>query len=606
MSTFNLPNFLVHLDEFIEVVNDYFFYKARNGEWYVKEDLIVKRDWMREYEKDEFQAWNKRRERGARREQLTIATFDTLADKIQDCIDRISDDILFELECDASAELNERAKRTRTALLLKQLSVKSALPYLATLVENVSDKKEKDDLRLRMQRKARLVMTELKQGILAYLPEQTGGMPMAKASFNYYILNKKPIDFKGEIENLTRKLKIDDIDRYQLGREGNTQLVRKIKEDIKQRLNGKPLFIGEAPMSDATEFNSLRQILKNILAEQKMAFSEFMQTMPSFGELRDKEYLYLFHSIKKEEFDRYRELTEKIETTATRCNQSKNDNDKRRLRSELMSLKKRRGDLINAASRNTRDSFVDYKKFAEIYRRVAQQHGRILAQLKGIEIEQYESQLLNYWALMIEERGRYRLVLVHRKNVSKCKAKLDQKKNDKAGDVNLYWFESFTFRSLRKLCFGNLDNGTNTFYPGIRTELYNKYQITDERGNSQFVQGEFAFKGDEKRIVRFYQDVLGTRYAQTQLNMPANLVKREIVDREFETIDEFAIALEQVCYKRFVTADSSMIEYLRNECEAVEFEIRSADLDSAMNQEEKEVKYQRKDTPPWGALERER
>ena len=60
---FNLPNFLVHLDEFIEDVNDYFFYKARNGEWYVKEDLIVKKDWMREYEKDEFQTWNKRREK---------------------------------------------------------------------------------------------------------------------------------------------------------------------------------------------------------------------------------------------------------------------------------------------------------------------------------------------------------------------------------------------------------------------------------------------------------------------------------------------------------------------------------------------------------------
>ena len=105
--------------------------------------------------------------------------------------------------------------------------------------------------------------------------------------------------------------------------------------------------------------------------------------------------------IKKGEFERYANLTEQIEQESTKWNQSTNKEEKARIRSRIEGLKRRRGDLINAANRNTRDMFVAYKAFADSYRQVAQRHGKILAKLKGVEIEQYESQLLNYWALMI-------------------------------------------------------------------------------------------------------------------------------------------------------------------------------------------------------------
>ena len=52
------------------------------------------------------------------------------------------DEIYGELCDDASAEQNERAKRARTALLLKRLYAKNSLPLLVDLVENINDKKE--------------------------------------------------------------------------------------------------------------------------------------------------------------------------------------------------------------------------------------------------------------------------------------------------------------------------------------------------------------------------------------------------------------------------------------------------------------------------------
>lgn len=589
---FNLPNFLIHLDDFIDQFNEYFFYKTRKGEWAVKENLIVKKDWVREYEKEEFNEWNARRDRGQKRLQLTIGDFYSVAENIQQTLDYISDDLLFELESDASAELNERAKRTRTALLLKRLKSKRVLPYLTSLVENVSDKQEKDNLRLLMQSKARQVMAELAQGIQYYLPEQSGGMPVAKASFNYYILNKKPIDFKQEIEKLVQNLEIKDVDTYSFGRV-ERGLDRKIKEDIKARLGGKKLFVGEAPMCDATEFNSLRQIMKNILAEQKAAFSEFMQKEPTYNDLRQNKALYLFCSIGQGEFERYANLTEQIEQESTKWNQSTNKEEKARIRSRIEGLKRRRGDLINAVNRNTRDMFVAYKAFADSYRQVAQRHGKILAKLKGVEIEQYESQLLSYWALMLEEEGRHRLVLVPRERASKAKSKVEQKRGVSGGDVKLYWFESFTFRSLRKLCFGNLDNGTNTFYPELKNDrdFFRKYSTLDRDGRPKFVQGEFEFKGDEQRIIQFYKDVLMTSHAQKNLNLPIKLVREQIINTVFESLDDFVIALERICYTRFVTTDKDTINYLKNECNALVFDIKSQDLDNAENTKDKEVKY---------------
>ena len=132
-------------------------------------------------------------------------------------------------------------------------------------------------------------------------------------------------------------------------------------------------------------------------------------------------------------------------------------------------------------------------------RKIAQQHGKSLSQLKGIEKESVDSQMLNYWATIIQINNQHKLALIPKEKIMECKRFLEKSQSANY-ETKIYWFESFTFRSLRKLCFGNIENGTrsNTFYPEIAKELVYKYYTEDKYGNKRFIKGEFELKGDDQ------------------------------------------------------------------------------------------------------------
>lgn len=587
---FDLNVFADDLDAFITDCNDFLFCSKKKGRrdiFYVNKNLIIKNEWLKKYAKQDFAKL--KLNHNAQRVQYKVGDIDGLDLRIQDLIDDI-DDIYVKLRDDASAELHERAKRAQTALLLKRLSASISLPCLVSLIDNVVDKNEKGDLSLRMKSFGKKLLSKLELGIQEYLPEQSSGVNITKASFNYYTINKKPIDYDRKIEDLSGQMRttLDEWRRkFQFGK-GIWQLIE-IKSD------DKPLCLGDSPFSDADDYASLRQILKNILAEQKARFSEMMQDNVSYEDLKNSD-LFLFNNISKDEYDEYLDLTEEIEELATEINQEDNENKLRRLRSDLKRLKKDRGSLINAADKKTKEKFNTYKTFADFYRKVSQRHGKILAQMKGIEKERSESQLLQYWALILEVNNQHKLILIPKEKAQECKSRLTES-DDKNSDTRLYWFESFTYRSLQKLCFGNLENGSNTFYPGLRKELQYKYSTRDRNGYPQFIAGEFEFKGDEQKKMQFYKDVLNTRYAQSALNFPVTEVKTNIIDKDFETLDDFIIALEKICYKRYVTVNTHLINALTNYFNAQILDITSLDLQNENNSREKELIYSHNDKP---------
>jgi len=327
----------------------------------------------------------------------------------------------------------------------------------------------------------------------------------------------------------------------------------------------------------------LRQILKNIKLEQKNKFSKLMQSKSlTFHDLNNNNQLYLFKDILEGEFNKYKQKTNEIETKAEKRNQCNNDELKRKLNSELQQLRKDRGSLINAADGRPKGRFKTYKYFANFYRNVAQKHGRILSTLKGIEKEMVESQLLKYWTIITEENNQHSLVLIPKERAGEYKKDLENSiPSDPSSKIKVYWFESFTLRSLRKLCFGYVNNntGSNTFYPELKkSDELRKYH--DERGN--FIKGEFYFKGDEQKIIQFYKDVLRSNYAQKVLKFPKQQVKDELIGREFSSLDEFQIALEKICYQRHVVCSQKVVDAL-SRYNAQIFLITSLDLGNPAN-----------------------
>ena len=140
------------------------------------------------------------------------------------------------------------------------------------------------------------------------------------------------------------------------------------------------VLLGEMPMRDINDYANMRQILKNILAQQKAEFSEMIQSAESYSSLQESG-LYLFDRISDKDFDEYFELSEDIEETATIRNQTRDQNKQRELRTKINRLRKKRGDLLSEACKETKGRFVDYKRFAAFYRKVAQQHGKLYASI---------------------------------------------------------------------------------------------------------------------------------------------------------------------------------------------------------------------------------
>lgn len=591
---FDLVSFVTELNNYIDLLNGYLFC-SRGDRFFLNDKFILKKEWMKNYAKQElveFKTKTNNTSNGAR-VQYTVGDY-RVESKIQDAFDNI-DEIYGELCDDASRELNERSKHTRTALLLKRLYAKNNLPLLIDFVENSTDKKEVGNDSLVLKSMGKRLMEHLELGIQEYLPEQSVGVSIAKASFNYYTINKKPIAYDAKIKEIEKNLVVSNIDRTWNDRDNriknNGKLWKIVKADIASRQNNKQLCIGDSPFMDVDEYASLRQILKNILSEQKADFDKLMQRGGSYKELQNSE-LYLFKKVTKDEFDEYSKLTEDIEELATKRNQTKNEREKKELKSQIERLSKQRGSLISEADKTTEKMFKTYKAFSVLYKKIAQKHGKELAKLKGIEKEKAESQTLQYWAMILEKDNRHKLVLIPKAKSSECRSRLVEADNANGG-LKLYWFESFTYRSLQKLCFGNIENGSNTFYPQIRRdrELGRKYSTLDKNGYSKFISGEHEFKGEEQRKIQFYQDVLRTDYARKNLNLPYREVEDRIINSTFESLDDFKIALESICYRRAVCTNIHLIDALESEYGAQIFDITSLDLRREDNIKDKEEKY---------------
>ncbi len=600
---FDLVNFFSKLENYLYDINDYLFFEREDGSIF-KGGIVVKSEWIKTHAKQQLAEfrYKERSEDNQRNDSRRVKRpriQHTLSDyKLSDRIIEVHDDIVDvyeKLQDVVSRERHERADRAKIALLLGRLKTKGGLPLLVSLVENTTDKKEQGELSLRLKQSGKELLNLLEMGVQNYLPEQSKGYPIAKASFNFYTINKRPIDYTRKIKEINDRLRVDwkKCEEWCFGKNKSANDIiwwKTIKADVERRAKGKELLLGEMPMRDIEDYANLRQILKNILAQQRAEFSEMIQSAESYSSLQESG-LYLFDRISDEEFDEYFDFSEAIEETATKRNQTRDQYKQRELRTKINRLRKQRGDLLSDACRETRDRFVDYKRFVAFYRKVAQQHGRLYAQLKGIEKERNESQMISYWAMILQSGSKHKLVLVPKEKASELKNGLNVSE-DKTSNTKLFWFESFSFRSLQKLCFSNIESGSNKFYSDLRNEaeFSRKYSF-----GGKFISGEFDLQGDEQKKIEFYKDVLSSRTAGKVLSISKEELKQEVLDVDFDCLDDFKVALERVSYKRMFTVNPHIIDVLKSDFAAQVFDITSLDLRHEESCKDKETMFEYSD-----------
>lgn len=600
---FDLVNFFSKLKDYLYDINDYLFFEREDGSIF-KGGIVVKSEWMKTHAKQQLAEfrYKERSEDNQRNDSRRVKRprmQHTLSDyKLSDRIIGVYDDIVDvyeKLQDVVSRERHERADRAKIALLLGRLKTKGGLPLLVSLVENTTDKKEQGELSLRLKKSGKELLNLLEMGVQNYLPEQSKGYPIAKASFNFYTINKRPIDYTRKIKEINDRLRVDwkKCEEWCFGKNKSANDIiwwKTIKADVERRAKGKELLLGEMPMRDIEDYANLRQILKNILAQQQAEFSEMIQSAESYSSLQESG-LYLFDRISDEDFDEYFNFSEEIEQTATKRNQTRDQYKQRELRTKINRLGKQRRDLLNDACRETKDRFVDYKRFVAFYRKVAQQHGRLYAQLKGIEKERNESQMISYWAMILQNGSKHKLVLVPKERASKLRNRLNVSE-DKTSNTKLFWLESFSFRSLQKLCFSNIESGSNKFYSDLRNEaeFSRKYSF-----GGKFISGEFDLQGDEQKKIEFYKDVLSSRTAGKVLSISKEELKQEVLDVDFDCLDDFKVALERVSYKRMFTVNPYIIDALKSDFAAQVFDITSLDLRHEESCKDKETVFEYSD-----------
>lgn len=430
-------------------------------------------------------------------------------------------------------------RRADIAKYLNELSKRQILPFLLDFLANANDKKNDEKIK-NLNVEVIKFKKNLEIAKNAYLSAQSSGIMLARASFNYYILNKKPKNFEAEEKRIQEEMNKPFLKKGEI-----PQIIIALKID--QSLSVEKLY----------------EYLKQYKAEQKSLFQEVVSQGLKYDDLK---FNFPLFDTTIEVFNEYVQKTNLITEKATQKNNTPKGNpDYKKLQDKINKLKRERGQMLQQGK------FGNFKKLNDEFKKVAIRKGKLKAQLKGIEKERIDSQRLQYWALIGQEENKYKLILIPKENVSKAYTEIvNQRWIDERSPMYLYYFESFTFRALRKLCFGV--NG-NTFLPEIKKELP-KYNQPDF--------GEHIFKTeegkrDEKALVKFYQQVLNTGFVRRNLALPHQQME-EVTTTVYNDLDSFKIALEKVCYNKKMVASPRVLRNLEHSYGTEIFELSSQDL----------------------------
>lgn len=251
----------------------------------------------------------------------------------------------------------------------------------------------------------------------------------------------------------------------------------------------------------------------------------------------------------------------------------------------------------------------NYKNLCELYKNIALKLWQNKAKILWFEKQIVDSEKLKFFAVIVEKWNEKFLVLIpkwwenfHKKAYNFLND--ENKNNNQNWNINIYSFKSLTLRALQKLCFKAEDKEVliweenlsskerNTFIKNIINELSwnpetqnKRYFEIDKKWNKNLKRFD-QFKTwpkenkiiDEKLLIEFYKDVLNTASARKVLDLK-DFWLDNILDENFETLDQFELALEKVAYVKNITKlDENWYKNFIEKNKAFEYKINSKDL----------------------------
>ena len=264
-----------------------------------------------------------------------------------------------------------------------------------------------------------------------------------------------------------------------------------------------------------------------------------------------KRYEMLYEKDVKEHYSFFIQLTKKLNTKTQQ-------NSKQ--------IAKERGDWLFGKH----CYFQNYKIFCNEYKKIAQQRGKLIAQIKGIEKEKRESSQTDYWALIYTvSDNKKQLWLVPKKasqdintdsentNLQSAKQYIDQNDSIKIKtDSYLSCFVSLTMRALHKLCFAEESSFVKAMPDYLKKQQKKVKEFKTNKGEKE------KLKEKEQKEIQFLKELLKSPYAHKKLQLD-NFDLNEIYEAKDKK--EFELALEKACYyeKKIALSDKEKQYFLK-------------------------------------------
>ncbi len=516
-----------------------------------------------------------------------------------------------------------QARHSDIASLVRWFLNRRQLPYILHFLDETHvpytdlDKKIKS-----LRENLKEIQTELKEAGKHYFPSQSSGVEIARASFNYYTVNKKPSDYEKELrESKDQK----EVEPYSVIKNKNGFLWKLVENERQnqgdlfsfrsdqekewlRRYIKKNKIEGDINQGISLSLEQTYDAMKDFKAEQKSIFYELMTHIASDKKsgtsytvknekhlLKGSEIpydkhnceginetfsLFQFEIEKKQEFFRVMKVNqntcdtkEKMYESIVKLSQEiarQNEDSKEK-------AKQQRGKLLFG----NKCYFKKYGEFCEEYKKTAQRGGRLKAKIKGIEKQKEEASQTDYWGLVyVNDDKSKELWLIPKEGKEKlqeAKNFIDQRSSKQELKENyLCCFKSLTMRALNKLCFSEESDFVKGMPPDLK-ELHRKAKNVKTENDEQKISEK-----NQKKLT-FLKEVLKSEYAKDCLDLEDFQEKNKNLWAkifETETLDDFEKTLEKTCYHvKKIRLGRREKEKFLNKYDVIVLKITSYDLE---------------------------
>lgn len=574
----DLNDLLSKTDSVKNDINDLLFFDGK-----IQKKLEVKKNWLLLHHKNEFIFYTKNnRSKKYKLSELNLNANDEnyfknrLGILLNDWTHYTS------ILADANNRPDESLiRKSEIANAVRSLLNKHILGYLIDLLNNLSSSNDYllDGKCDELKNKLCSIREYLQFLETEYLASQSSGIECARASFNYFTVNKKNKEY---FDNQIDEIQKEQAQNYGEIKDNKLSVIQRgdIIFDFKteQEKQWLKLYLGKNDINDEklTKQQTVT-LLANFKSDQKSIFHEVLGHSHSDA----KNTIYTNNN---------RKLSIGTSNISYKSITQVSDLESQFSLFNLKGDKKTFDKLLNPhkGNKNVKHFFCGqnpyfhlFKKYCSNFADVAKENGQLTSQIKNLEKQRLESQRATYWAMIYKKDESVKLLLIPRIQIMDSRKYIDSLKQ--APNGNLFVLQSLTMRALEKLCFAE----ESTFVNDMDAELKSlqkkiKETVTEptshekKAGSVDKIRAEkLANKLMEK--LKFFKKVIMAQYTRDRIDLNHFDLS---ACQTAEDLNAFELELEKACYK-FTTYKLSEQEYDKfiQDFDIQTFDITSYDLE---------------------------